>query len=82
MEEKRINIQVKVTYTVNMDCDVTEEMYDALEHYIDEYPCGINEEYIQNDEIGSNAYVFLSEICKEDDAFNCEIDIEEITEIF
>ena len=81
METKRINIQVKVTYTVNMDCDVTKDMYDALEHYAEEYPCGINEVNVLSDKIGSNAYVFLSENCNEYDAFNCEIEIEEITEI-
>ena len=28
---KKINLQVKVTYTVNFDCEVTDEVFNALE---------------------------------------------------
>lgn len=28
---KKINLQVKVTYTVDFDCEVSDEVYEALE---------------------------------------------------
>lgn len=37
---KKISLQVKVTYTVDFDCEVSDEVYEALECMQDEFPLG------------------------------------------
>lgn len=81
METKRINLEVKVTYTVNIDCNVSQEELDSLEYLADEYPIGIEESDIINDNKATKAWDFLTRNCKEDDAMDYVIEIEDIQEI-
>ena len=43
---KKINLQVKVVYTVNFDCEVTDDIFEALECMQEEYPLGMNDDII------------------------------------
>lgn len=40
---KKINLQVKVTYTVNFDTEVSDEVFNALECMQDEFPLGMDD---------------------------------------
>lgn len=81
METKKINLQVKVTYTVNIDCTVSQEELDSLEYLAEEYPFGTENLDIINDNKAMEAWDFLTRKCKEDDAMDYEIEIEDIQEI-
>ena len=41
---KKINLQVKVTYTVNFDTNVSDKVFNALECMQEEFPCGMNDD--------------------------------------
>lgn len=78
---EKINIQVKVTYTVNFDCEVSDEVYEALECMQDEFPYGMNNKDILSSDIASAAFEWLNNKCKEDDAMSWSFEIEDLTEL-
>ncbi len=78
---KRINIQVKVSYTVNLDCEVTEDTFSSLERIQDEFPFGMdNEDDITADKEVSKAFEWLNNACKEEDAIHWSFEIEDLNE--
>lgn len=78
---KKINLQVKVKYTVNFDCEVSDEVFNALECMQDEYPLGMDEDNNLSSDTSSTAFEWLSEQCKEDDAMSWGFEIEDLTEL-
>lgn len=79
---KKINLQVKVSYTVNFDCEVTDEILEALECMQDEFPCGINDDdNITANKKVSRAFEWLNEQCKEGDAMSWSFEIEDLDEV-
>lgn len=80
---KKINLQVKVTYTVNFDCEVSDDMFNALECMQDEFPLGMddNDNYFSGNSKASEAFDWLGSKCKEDDANSWGFEIEDLTEV-
>lgn len=78
---KKINLQVKVTYYIDMDCEVTEKQFQALENMQDEFPCGITDDDIHANDENSDAFEWLSDKCCESDAHSFEYEIEDLTEL-
>lgn len=78
---KKINLQVKVTYTVNFDCEVTDDIFEALECMQEEYPLGINDDDNLSSDTSSTAFEWLNEQCKEGDAMSWSFEIEDLTEV-
>lgn len=81
MGMKKINLQVKVTYTVSMECDVTDDIMKALECMQEEFPSGMNDDESCNcSEDSSKAFEWLGDKCKENDAYSWSFEIEDLTE--
>lgn len=78
---KKINLQVKVTYTVNFDTEVSDEVFNALECMQEKYPCGINDDDNLSSDIASAAFEWLNNNCKEGDAMSWSFEIEDLTEL-
>ena len=78
---KKINLQVKVTYTVNFNREVTDEVFNALECMQEEYPLGMNDDDNLSSDTSSNAFEWLNEQCKEGNAMSWSFEIEDLTEI-
>lgn len=80
---KKINLQVKVTYTVDFDCEVSDEVYEALECMQDEFPLGMddNDSNFSGNSKANEAFNWLGSKCKEDDANSWGFEIEDMTEL-
>lgn len=78
---KKINLQVKVTYTVNFDTDVSDEVFNALECMQEEFPCGITDDDNLSSDDSSTAFAWLNDHCKEGDAMAWSFEIEDLTEL-
>ena len=78
---KKINLQVKVTYTVDFDCEVSDEIFNALECMQEEYPCGMNNDDNLSSDTDSTAFEWLNDQCKEGDARSWSFAIEDLTEL-
>lgn len=78
---KKINIRVKVSYTVDFDCEVTDEILEALECMQNEYPFGINDDDNLSSDTSSTAFEWLNGQCKEGDAMSWSFEIEDLTEL-
>ena len=78
---KKINLQVKVTYTVNFDTEVSDEVFNALECVQEEYPLGMNDDDNLSSDTSSTAFEWLNEQCKEGDAMSWSFEIEDLTEV-
>lgn len=80
---KKINLQVKVTYTVNFDTEVSDEVFNALECMQDEFPLGMddNDNNFSGNSKASEAFDWLGSKCKEDDANSWGFEIEDLTEL-
>lgn len=78
---KKINLQVKVKYTVNFDCEVSDEVFNSLECMQDNYPFGMDEDDCLSSDASSTAFDWLSEQCQEDDAMSIGFEIENLTEL-
>ena len=78
---KKINLQVKVTYYVDFECEVTEEQLEALECLQDDFPSGISSEDQPDTEESAKAFEWLNEKCNESDAHYWDYEIEDLTEL-
>jgi hypothetical protein len=78
---KKINLQVKVTYTVNFDTEVSDEIFNALECMQEEFPCGITDDDNLSNSTSSTAFGWLNEQCNEGDAMSWSFEIEDLTEV-
>ena len=78
---KKINTQVKVTYTVNFDCEVTDDVFNALEQMQEEFPCGMTDDDNLSSDVSSTAFEWLNNHCKEGDAMSWSFEIEDLTEL-
>jgi hypothetical protein len=78
---KQINLRVKVTYYIDMDCEVTEEELQALENVQDEFPCGITNDDIHASDESSDAFEWLNDKCCESAAHSWGYEIEDLTEV-
>lgn len=80
---KKINLQVKVTYTVNFDTEVSDKVFNALECMQDEFPLGMddNDNNFSGNSKASEAFDWLGSKCKEDDANSWSFEIEDLTEL-
>jgi hypothetical protein len=79
---KKINLQVNVKYTVNFDCEVSDEVFNSLEYMQDKYPFGMDEDdCISSDASSSTAFEWLSKQCEEGDAMSISFEIEDLTEL-
>lgn len=80
---KKINLQVKVTYTVNFDTEVSDEVYNALECMQDEFPLGMddNDNNFSRNSKASEAFDWLGSQCNEGDACSWGFEIEDLTEV-
>lgn len=80
---KNINLQVKVTYTVDFDCEVSDEIFNALECMQDEFPLGMddNDNYFSGNSKACEAFDWLGSKCKEDEANFWSFEIEDLTEL-
>ena len=78
---KKINLQVKVTYTVNFDCKVSDEVFNALEYMQEEFPFGVADDDNLSSSLSSTAFKWLNNQCKERDAMSWSFEIEDLTEI-
>lgn len=78
---KKINLQVKVSYTVDFDCEVTDDILEALECMQDEYPNGMyDDDTIVAEKQASKAFEWLTDKCNEDDACGWSIEIVDMEE--
>lgn len=78
---KKINLQVKVSYTVDFDCEVTDDILEALECMQDEYPNGMyDDDTLVAKEQASKAFEWLTDKCNEDDAYGWSIEIVDMEE--
>lgn len=69
---KKVNITAEVTYTVSFSAEVSDELYDQLDEFqtlgrVDNYRSMYNDV--------DNAFEFLVENCREDDAMDYDIEI-------
>lgn len=80
---KKINLQVKVTYTVNFDTEVSDEVYNALECMQEEFPLGMddNDSNFSASDNANKAFEWLSDKCNEYDANSWSFEIEDLTEL-
>lgn len=80
---KKINLQVKVTYTVNFDTEVSDEVFNALECMQDEFPLGMddNDNNFSGNSKASKAFDWLGSNCEENDANSWGFEIEDLTEL-
>lgn len=78
---KKINLRVKVSYTVDFDCEVTDEILEALECMQDKYPFGMTDEDDISSDTSNTAFEWLNEQCKEGDAMSWSFEIEYLTEL-
>ena len=79
---KKINLQVKVNYTVNFDTEVSDDVFNALECLQEDFPCGItDDDYYLSSSSTSTAFEWLNDQCKEGDAMSWSFEIEDLTEI-
>ena len=80
---KKINLQVKVTYTVNFDCEVTDDIFEALECMQDEFPLGMDDDdnNLSGSSKASKAFDWLGSKCNEGDACSWGFEIEDLTEL-
>lgn len=78
---KKINLRVKVSYTVDFDCEVTDEILEALECMQDEYPFGMTDEDDLSSDTSHTAFEWLNDQCKEGDAMSWSFEIEDLTEL-
>ena len=78
---KKINLRVKVSYTVDFDCEVTDEILEALECMQDEYPFGMTDEDNLSSDTSTTAFEWLNDQCKEGDAMSWSFEIEDLTEL-
>lgn len=79
---KRVDLQVEVTYTVSMEVDISDEVFDGLESIQKTYPYGINNDdmhFAAGDD--SLAIEWLENHCSENDAMAWCFEIEDLTEI-
>lgn len=77
---KKINLRVKVSYTVDFDCEVTDKILEALECMQDEYPLGMTDDNLSSD-TSNTAFEWLNDKCKEGDAMSWSFEIEDLTEL-
>lgn len=77
---KKINITVKVTYEASMICDVTDDIYNALEHICDNYSGELENCDVEFDPLASKAFDWVSDNCKESDASSWAIEVEDVFE--
>ena len=81
MGMKKINLQVKVTYTLSMECEVTDDIMNALECMQEEFPhIMYDDDNLDCSEDSSKAFEWLNGKCKEDDATSWGYEIEDLTE--
>ena len=77
---KRANITARITYEVSMVCDVTDDIYNALEHICDNYGREIECCDVEFDPLASKAFDWVSENCKEEDASSWAIEVDDVFE--
>ena len=79
---KKINLQVKVSYTVNLDCEVTDEIFEALESMQEEFPLGMdnNDSNFSASDNANKAFEWLNDKCNENDANSWCFEIEDLEE--
>ncbi|MBQ8482832.1 MAG: hypothetical protein IJ504_00845 [Bacteroidales bacterium] len=76
---KRIDIRVKVTYEACMECNVSTDIAEALEHVQDNFPCEITTYNTCNDDKAAKALEWIADNIKEKDSCDWEAEIEDLS---
>lgn len=74
---KRVNLQVRATYTVNFDTDISDEFYDKLKECYDN---GFMLDKDATIEEAIDVVEFLSHVCPQQDPIDFEFEIEDLND--
>ena len=72
---KKINLQVKVTYTVNFDTEVSDDVFNALECLQEDFHCGITDDDNLSSSPSSTAFEWFIDQCNDGIIDICRFDV-------